>query len=373
MYRSIHVRNFRSFTDLRLDGLTRINLIGGKNNIGKTALLEALLLLNGVSPSETVMNFRRIERIEGSGMTRARLLPFERLSVEELGEEVGLFFHQADLRSAVEITGQRVEAADQFLRITAFEDLADKNIREEIREALNRSLRFWPEDSLEQPIDRIFLLDYQEGERKHRSFVIIGKVSVISEGWAAPFPISYRGARVLFLTSKVIGDFGNLVKAGEEAVVFRFLEVVEPGLERLVTLFDEQSGPMLYGVLRDPPHRLPLHVMGDGMIRLADLAIRLGNARNGLLLVDELENGLHWSTLPKVWQALKESARTLKVQVFATTHSYECIRAAYEAFKEDESYDFCFYRIERTEQGIRAVAYDRETLGVALEEGLEVR
>lgn len=373
MYESIRVRNFRSFTDLRLEGLARVNLIGGKNNVGKTALLEALLLLNGVSIGEIIANLRRIER---SGSERVRgVPPIERLSIEELGEEVGLFFYQADLEKTVEITGQRPGAIERTLKISALKEWANEVTKEEIREALTRLRRFWPEDFLEQPIDQIFLLDYREGEQGFRSYVIIGKTSIVTEGWTALFPVSYRGARVLFLTSKIIGDYGNLEKAGEEEIVVQLLRVIEPRLERLTTIYDERQGrPTLYGALRGFSRRVPLHVMGDGMIRLVDLAIRLGNAQNGILLVDEFENGLHWSVLPQVWRAFKETARRLNVQVFATTHSYECIQAAHQAFSEDALYDFRFYRLERTEQeGIQAVAFDRETLNTALEMGWEVR
>lgn len=370
MYESIRVRNFRGFADLRLEGLTRVNLIGGKNNIGKTALLEALLLLNGVFLGEIITNLRRIEGIEKVG----EVLPIE---IEGLGEELGLFFYQADLEKIVEITGQRPGAIERTLKIRGLKEWASEVTKEEIRRALIRSRRFWPEDflELEQPIDQIFLLDYREGKQSFQSYVIIGKTSIVIGGWTASFPVSYRGARVLLLTSKIIGDYGNLEKAGEEEIVVQLLRVIEPRLERLTTIYDERRRrPTLYGVLKGFPRRVPLHVMGDGMIRLVDLAIRLGNAQNGILLVDEFENGLHWSVLPQVWRAFKDAARRLNVQVFATTHSYECIQAAHQAFSEDALYDFRFYRLERTEQeGIQAVAFDRETLSTALEMGWEVR
>ncbi|HLA44590.1 MAG TPA: AAA family ATPase, partial [Aggregatilineales bacterium] len=47
MYTSFRVQNFRCFADLQMNDLARINLIAGKNNTGKTSLLEAILLHSG--------------------------------------------------------------------------------------------------------------------------------------------------------------------------------------------------------------------------------------------------------------------------------------------------------------------------------------
>jgi len=118
---------------------------------------------------------------------------------------------------------------------------------------------------------------------------------------------------------------------------------------------------------------VPLPVMGEGMVRLASLVLAIGNVPNGVVLVDEIENGLHHSILPKVWQAIGEVARQFNTQVFTTTHSLECIVAAHRAFSESERYDFRLHRLERVNETIRAVTYDQETLEAAIETGLEVR
>jgi len=101
--------------------------------------------------------------------------------------------------------------------------------------------------------------------------------------------------------------------------------------------------------------------------------LAIGNAQNGVVLVDEIENGLHHSTLPNVWQAIGEVARQFKTQVFATTHSLECITAAHQAFSASERYDFRLHRLECTDETIRAVTYDQESLAAAIKTGLEVR
>jgi AAA15 family ATPase/GTPase len=101
--------------------------------------------------------------------------------------------------------------------------------------------------------------------------------------------------------------------------------------------------------------------------------LAIATAPHGVVLVDEIDNGLHHSVISKVWQAIDDAARRFDTQVLATTHSYECIQAAYQAFNETENYDFRLHRLERVAEKVRVVTYDRETLAAALTGELEVR
>ncbi len=147
--------------------------------------------------------------------------------------------------------------------------------------------------------------------------------------------------------------------------------MLEPRLKRLAMVM-LAGQPVLHGDI-GTGRLLPLPVMGEGMIRLASLALFVANAPNGVVLVDEIENGLHWTVLTKVWTAIADAAREFNTQIFATTHSHECIVAAHNAFVESGLYDFRLHRIDRTDGGIRAVTYDEETLAAAIEINLEVR
>jgi predicted ATPase len=97
------------------------------------------------------------------------------------------------------------------------------------------------------------------------------------------------------------------------------------------------------------------------------------HAKHGCVLIDEIENGLHHSVLPKVWEVIADVAEQFDTQVFATTHSFECIRAAHGVFSGRAKYDFRLHRLERSTAGLRAVSYDKGVLSAAIEAGLEVR
>jgi AAA15 family ATPase/GTPase len=149
--------------------------------------------------------------------------------------------------------------------------------------------------------------------------------------------------------------------------------VIEPRLQRLAVVVVADT-PVIHGDIGEG-RLFPLPVMGDGMTRLLSLVVAMGNAPKGVVLVDEVENGLHHSVLEKVWQTIAEAARQFEVQVFATTHSFECIAAAHRAFGADLGfeYDFRLHRLERVNGNIVAKTYDRDALRAALEMGLEVR
>jgi AAA15 family ATPase/GTPase len=114
--------------------------------------------------------------------------------------------------------------------------------------------------------------------------------------------------------------------------------------------------------------------MGDGMNRLARLVGAIGYAKGGVVLIDEIENGLHYSVLKDVWKAIGKAAREFNTQIFATTHSWECLVAAHQAFSEGEEYDFRLHRLERSStDAIVAKTMDSEILETAIEQGWEMR
>ena len=122
---------------------------------------------------------------------------------------------------------------------------------------------------------------------------------------------------------------------------------------------------------------LPIALMGDGANRLLDLALAFLPARNGIILVDEIENGIHHSRLESVWKYLDQMSRRFNVQVFATTHSRECIAAAVKAFDASESMrDLNYIRLQRDKKTgqCRSIQFDdTESLKFAMSYPMEVR
>jgi AAA15 family ATPase/GTPase len=123
---------------------------------------------------------------------------------------------------------------------------------------------------------------------------------------------------------------------------------------------------------------VPLKRSGEGMSRLLQLVLSMIHAKGGFLFLDEFENGLHYSVQPKVWQLLMELATKLDVQVFATTHDWDCVKSLQQASEEVSSTEVFLFHLGRSmavdeRKRVIATEYDSEELRTATHAELEVR
>ena len=358
MYRTFSVKNFRGFDDLTVDGLGRINLIAGKNNVGKTALLEALWVhCGGIDPG------------------RALHLDAERgLGLVDPESVISNLFYAFNLDSAIELC--------------AWGDWGNEPRRLEI----SSEASLWRQQSLDMSFTESFDddqsypqianfpnrigLDYTD-----ESGVKSTATGWLAKRWNAPgYSIeSERGPYLYELTNGVflrshrrIGNgldarrYSRLEVNGQQDGILQVLQEVEPSLQEL-TVVAAGPGPKIYANV-GLGRLIPVQLMGEGMSRILSLALAIASVPGGIVLVDEIENGIHHSVMEEVWKAVGAFARSYDVQLFATTHSYECIGAAYRAFDEDKEDELRLFRIQRNRDGkYQTVKFDRERIGNAFE------
>ena len=150
------------------------------------------------------------------------------------------------------------------------------------------------------------------------------------------------------------------------------LSVLFPDVDK-TNLIDRGGVKVPYVGIRDSRRRMPVKRLGDGAMRMFGLALGLASAKNGILLIDEVENGLHYSVQAQVWKLVLRAAERLKVQVFATTHSRDTVNALAEAAGSDDANDAMVYRIQRRDDRLFAVSFAQGELKFAVEQELEVR
>ena len=168
--------------------------------------------------------------------------------------------------------------------------------------------------------------------------------------------------------------FEEVVLTPEEEVVTEALRFIEPDIERIASASQEQRDPAIQrgGILlrlKGIKDRVPIGSMGDGLWRMLGLALAVVRSRDGILLVDEIDTGLHHTVMEDMWRFLYECSKRYNVQIFATTHSRDCYQSLAVICRDSvtEGSDVTISRVERgreeavgyTEQEIRAVA-DRE-------------
>ncbi|MEM4214545.1 MAG: AAA family ATPase [Candidatus Methanomethylicaceae archaeon] len=369
MYKFFEVRNFRCFHELTLNNLELINVIAGKNNVGKTAFLEAMYLHCGAYNPALTLNlnaFRGIEtfKIEPGRWTES---PWD------------LLFYQFEINKDIELRGEDTVTGHRSLRLKVLREpdelAAMPHFARRRPETNKTSIGFgqFPELPATSETAKILRLEYRQDQQQSSYNLILDPTGIHVEPIppAPPFPAFFLPARLRIPAIEDAEHFGKLEIVRKQDLVLQALQVVEPRLKRLAMVI-LAGQPVLHGDI-GAARLIPLPVMGEGLVRLASLILKIGNAANGVILVDEIENGLHHSILPSVWRVIGEAALAFNTQVFATTHSLECIVAAHRAFSESGHYNFRLHRLERVNDKIHAVTYDQETLEAAIETGLEVR
>jgi energy-coupling factor transporter ATP-binding protein EcfA2 len=359
MYELIRIQRFRQFQTFELAGLTRVNLLVGKNNAGKTSLLEAIeMLASGGRASSLLWSARR--RGEDLPVTseayRSRQLDVRHLF---LGHklEVGLSFELLARSGNVETAVRcKVEHAP---RVGGQVELA-------------------PDDMDLQPQLALLL---QGSETPEGILLPVSPVGILLADPSRRQPVAMQGASpVVFLGTEgapaesLQQIWDSLVLTSEEEKVTAAMKIIEPSIERLAFTSQEVRGPgTAFVKLVGEDQRIPLGSLGDGTRRLLALAIFLARATGGLLLVDEIDTGLHYTTLESMWKFVIETARRLDVQVFATSHSGDCVRAL--AWLQSDDPDLAAaVSVHTVEKGAdAAVLYSAAEIETAARHHIEVR
>ena len=344
MYSSFRIRRFRPFLDFRIEGLQRVNLITGQNNVGKTALLEALFIHCGgasINLPFAVENFRGVSQFE-SPMDRA----------------VAGLFHDFDPAAAIELAAlDKLEIQrTSTLRLVEAATTIPQPGADELPVVAGKALELtWHDPTQPGPVTRRAAFA-KDGIRADPQFPFSEAVFVHTSAR------DHKTDALRFSTlSKTVGE-DRFVEA---------LAVIEPAIKQIRLL--HHAGVSMIHVDLGLQRFLPLAYAGEGMVRLASLLVSIGVSKNGVVLIDEFENGLHHTVLAKVWEAVRAFSDRFNVQVFATTHSEECVRAAHSVFALHD-YAFRLFRLSRLSDGtIGAMAFERDALDAALRANLDPR
>lgn len=377
MLDSLFIRNFRLFKSLEIERLSRVNLIVGKNNSGKSCFLEAICayISDGLPDTlfglieqrndqwETEFGVEDEEQEDHDYQNSLRYL-FYGYHLPQVGDEgiqIGLI---NDIQSNLYVRTQfyRIISSKngQLIQAISQQDILniDTNVVSGIALEIQKGAlkRLLPFDNL----GKQFLVG--SNENCFPSYNIRENIRIIPA----------RGMK-----ESLISFYDNIL-AESESEIIECLKIINRHVEKIILVGNKDVRVKYrYGTpiirLENFSEQFPLENMGDGMTRLFHLIMALFNAKDGTLLVDEFENGLHWSILPKVWDTIFRLAEKLNVQVFATTHSRDCIQGFKQAWEQNESLG-SFHRLDQDpENGAKSISYSLETLSDALDMDVEVR
>lgn len=349
-YKALTIENFRGITNLELTDMKRINLLVGRNNCGKTSVLEAIFLLSGMSNPQlpvNIHNFRDLILISD--------------------DDFSFIFKNLDFAKPINIKGV-LNNLSRRLTVTPSYGVyqSEKTVQKEIVNQKDENISHTSSFRLVEGIN----LDFTTGKnQQHHGEIRIkeGKIKI---------PVKYKEelhcSMLTPKTSMVVNDKqmeGLLVQKKLEGVL-TVLREIEP---KISDIRMGAKGMVYVDVSRE--RLIPLNVMGDGMRRILAMMVAIADMKNGVLLIDEIENGLHYTSLSVVWKALFTACKEYNVQLIATTHSYECIDAFSKVCGgiEPDGDDIRLYRIDREEDKHKAFVYTQQVLKAGIEKEFEVR
>jgi hypothetical protein len=164
--------------------------------------------------------------------------------------------------------------------------------------------------------------------------------------------------------------FDKLVASNQIDSLIKILKKLEPRLQE-ITYTADYSFWCHIGLKNA---RIPMPIMGDGFIKIFEVLLTIINAAGGTALIDEVENGFYYELMPDFWDVVLETAKELDVQIFATTHSRECIAGFIECNANRKTPDDAnLYRVEFYKGATQATLYNEKALAVAIKTGWEIR
>ena len=322
--------NFKCFKKININNIKRVNLIGGKNNIGKTSLMEGIELC--VSSADSInLSFNIYEMMKRRQSNSDRNRYFELDFIFENSSEVELSINNKNIHIEYTETLNLLEEYQPSLKLTV--NTEEKSF----------------------PIDR--LLDIPPMMRKERYDNIKSKVNFIISS-----TINERELAILY------GKLGDLNK---EDFLNNSLKLFDENIMELKLKATERD-VILKVALKDREFPVLLSSLGEGINRYIAILCGIWASKDGYLFIDEIENGIHFTNYKKLWNIIFEASKLAKCQIFVTTHSKECIEVFNEVNQDDDGSYLEFYRNQKTGL-IIAKQKDYEQLDYELTHDLEFR
>ena len=178
--------------------------------------------------------------------------------------------------------------------------------------------------------------------------------------------------------SRLARFWDNVALTEEEDLSIRALQLIGDDIERVAVVGDDErrypgDGRRVVVKLKGHSRPVPLKSLGDGVTRVFAVGLALACSRDGFLVVDEAENGIHHALQPDFWTMVLRAAHQNNVQVLATTHSWDCVTGFARAAVQVSGVAGVLVRLERDGERVRAVEYSEEDLQTAAEQHIEVR
>lgn len=377
MLDSLILQNYRNLKELRIKSLSSVNLIIGKNNTGKSTLLEAIAIFATKGDLSLIFqllgdrgeNYSQIKNNDNSTESNIRTL-----SSLFTNRFVGFDLTDAILIGSIENSifgeGHSTENSVSLRFVKYFEEIQ----RDTLGDITTRKRTI-----LQSDVDKDFA-NYKVGLEIRTG----NSSNILSLDEDRPYRFRYKGLvnyeRFQFIRSRNIDKeingklFDDITLTEKEQYIIDALRIIEPSTERIAFVEESPGERTAVIKLSNSKGVLPLRSMGDGMNRILTIILGLANSDNGYFLIDEFENGLHYTVQEHLWNIIFKLSQKLNIQVFITTHSEDCIRGFEKTLNSPGNLpDGKLIRLDSENGTIRQVEYNAKELKIASIQNIETR
>lgn len=347
----LRIRNFRGFEEFNTSRLNRFTLVAGENNVGKTTLLEAIFMLSGMRLMDMCARINGMRQMEVVRETDLHSIFY----AQDVGKEV---FIAGDFEKGNSCT---LTFRSFVSRTAQFQPLQAANasmMGANLRTSFKQSYQTLSYGKITGGGDLFFKSD---SEGVLREFT--------QDSGVTPWTCIYIPSKY-FLNG--VDNLKHLIVNKQDDCILKAMQRIDDRIKRLVVNGDKvfvDTG--LKGLI-------PLQLLGDGLTKIVNAlaAVRVVG-KGGLVCLDEIDNGLHFSAMQIFWDELTTFANERDVQIVATTHDLDFVNAVGAMRDEDCRRQFSYLKLaRRTVDGksvVQAYPYDYAQYASALESGVELR
>lgn len=344
MFNKIEIERFRGIKRASIEGFKQVNLFFGKNNCGKSSLLESLFLASGLSNPLLPINVNFMR-----GYNKARL------------NDLKLDFYNLDSNYPIHIRLENEERRDLKLNLIEQEqnnvslNAGDTNILSNIEEG-KYGLKF----------------DFKINDKHFESQLVFNSANstdatrIVSKHYVESLRCIYLSPKYDFSTS--IQGLKNILQNKDERFIVEGLRLIEPRVKDFI--FTDKEMLVDVGLAK----RIPINMMGDGARKIVSLLTSVYDCKNGILLIDEISNGFHYSVMRDLWKVLIDAVVNNHTQLFATTHDVDSIKGLRDAALENYKDIVAAFKLLKTsDDELKAYHYSLESLDYSINQEIEVR
>ncbi len=344
MFDKIEIERFRGIRHASIEGFKRINLFFGKNNCGKSSLLESLFLASGLS--NPLLPFR-VNLLRGYNRTRLN--------------DLKLNFYNLDSSQPIHVRMENEEKRD--LKINLIEQSQNNvSLKEEGTNIISN----------EEEGKYGLKLDIKIGDKHYEPQLLFDSMKpveatrVVAQDYVESLRCTYLAPKYDFNAS--IQGLKNILQNKDEHFIVEGLKIIEPRVKDFI--FTDNEMLVDVGLKK----RIPVNMMGDGARKIVSLLTAIYDCRDGALLVDEISNGFHFSVMCNLWKVLMDAAVRNNTQLFVTTHDVDSIKGLRDAALEANSDIVAAFKLLKTsDDELKALHYSLESLDYSINQDIEIR